>query len=98
MWNAIIRPIKGGIQKTDDFYLNEAPLNNYEPFLIEGNNAGLTNTDILRDQHYYFFSHNKKHFGGLKVTYKPFANKDYCHFVIEYKINENGSRNLAIRY
>ena len=97
-WQVSITPVDGGIMTTDDLYMNLAPENGYMPSLtVDMNTASPDYQDVLGDQRYYFTSQNGQVYGALFVYYEPHR-KDHCKITIEYKVNLNGSRNLAVSY
>ena len=96
-WQATIEPIDGGILETTDIILNEAPLDGYQPSLsIIMDGKEKYGSSILKNKKYYFKSDNNRIYGSLVITFDPYAKKRDCIIDINYKINLNGSRNLAI--
>ena len=98
-WSVNIAAIKGGILKTNELILNEVPLDDgYQSSTNINMQENQKNySSRLRDQRYYFTSHNGKVNGSLVITYKPFSKKEFCLMSIDYKINTDGSRNIAIK-
>lgn len=97
-WRITLTPVDGGIQLTDDIYMNIVPDNGYQPALsIE---QQLSSPDYQRsviNQRYFFTAHHGKYYGGLFVHYTPHFRNDQCDIEISYKINLDGSHNLAVK-
>jgi len=98
-WKVTITPINGGIQATEDNYLNFAPESGYQPSLvIEMKEDSLEYRYILKNKRYFFTALNGQVYGSLYVFIKPFIDNDSCKVQIsQFKINQNGSRNLAVK-
>lgn len=97
-WGITFESVGGGIQSTNDFYLNKAPKDGYEKSIVVAMNENDENYSAsIHNKKYYFTAHNENVFGSLIVTYLPYAKKDKCLVQIDYKLNGNGSRNLAIK-
>jgi len=98
-WRFEIMPLGGGIQETNDLYMNVAPDSGYQSSLIvsmkkgkQGFKPGLIN------KRYYFKAHNGKTFGMLYVYFRPFNLEDSCRLdIIEYRYNPTSSRNLELK-
>jgi hypothetical protein len=96
-WQVTITPVDGGIQATDDLYLNLAPESGYQPSLtIVGSpeyKYGLGN------QRYFFTAKNGQVYGSLYLHIHPYAKQgEKCRIdIAQYKINLNTSRNLAVK-
>lgn len=98
-WEVHITPINGGIQETNDLYLNIAPESGYQPSVdIVMKKGGQRYKHELTKQ-YYFSSNYGKEYGSLNITLQPFwnVNKEACSIDISYKINPTGSRNLELK-
>jgi len=97
-WAVVMEPVNGGILTTDDLYLNQAPRTGYQPsIVIDMPKDSVDYKRILHRQKYYFTAQNNEVYGSLVITFEPFAKKSRCLFAIEYKINVNASRNLAMK-
>jgi len=100
-WTATITPINGGIQETNDLYMNKAPTSGYEPSLSMDMKYGTDDYQFrLLNKRYYFMANNGKIYGSLFVHFEPHANykNNLCRVEINsYKINPTGSRNLEIK-
>ena len=98
-WQVTITPVDGGIQATDDLYLNLAPETGYQPSLTIDMRKGSPNYQAtLINQRYFFTAKNGQVYGSLYMNFEPHAKKDMCVISIDqYKINLNGSRNLAVK-
>jgi hypothetical protein len=101
-WSITFRPIEGGIQGTDDFYLNEAPESGYQSELTVSMERGSPDYKVAtyKPKHYYYYYKDKGKliYGSLEVTFEPYLYADECHVTIKKdKINPSGSRNLATR-
>jgi hypothetical protein len=99
-WSASIIPVNGGIQETDDVFLNVAPESGYQPAIEINMHVG--NSDYkpgLTNQRYYFTTDNGKNYGSLYVSFRPFASikQNECDVSISYKINSTGSRSLELK-
>jgi len=96
-WEVTIDPVEGGILETTDVVLNEAPLDGYQPNLsIVMDDKEKYGSSILKNKKYYFKSNKNRVYGSLVITFDPYAKKSDCIIDVNYKINPNGSRNLAI--
>jgi hypothetical protein len=104
-WKITLRPVKGGIQKTADRYLNQAPQTGYLSSVDISRKFGNQNFQAeVHNQRYYFTAQNGEVYGTLFIDFKPFrlSNKSgdnaeveqYCRLYIEYKVNREGDRNL----
>jgi len=98
-WQVTIEAINGGIQITDDSYLNLAPETGYQPtYSIDMRKNNENYKDSLINQRFYFRANNGETYGSLYIHIKPHFAKNKCIVNIDqYKINPNGSRNLAVR-
>jgi hypothetical protein len=100
-WSITFRPIDGGIQQTNDFYLNEAPEDGYQSELTVSMQRGSPDYQVyIRKpiRYYYYHTKNgKRYYGSFEATYDPYMFNDECRVNIEGKYNQNGSRNLAVR-
>lgn len=97
-WRITLTPVDGGIQVTDDIYMNEAPESGYQSsFIIEQNLSSPDYQNFVNNQKYYIIANNKKYYGSLYMHYNPHFRNDECVISISYKTNLNGSRNLAVK-
>ena len=100
-WQVTITPVDGGIQATDDLYLNLAPEAGYQPSLtVDMNTKGVSGSPpSLKNQRYFFTANNGQIFGSLYLHIEPNAKQGKkCRIdIAQYKININGSRNLAVK-
>ncbi len=98
-WSITFRPIDGGIQETDDLYLNEAPESGYQPELTVAMNRGDPDykVNIQPARRYYYTAHNGKLYGSFSATFDPYMEDDTCSIQVAFKYNSNGSRNLAVK-
>jgi hypothetical protein len=100
-WSITFRPIEGGIQETNDFYLNEAPLEGYQSELKVSMVRGSPDYKVaIHDPKHYYYYHmknGKRIYGSLEATFAPYMYKDECRVNVNYIYNPNGSRNLATR-
>jgi hypothetical protein len=102
-WAVTFNPINGGIQETKDFYLNEAPVEGYQPELTvsmeRGSPGYKVNINKPKSYYYYYTEKGKRIYGSIEVTFDPYLYKDECRVTIKkYKFNPSGSRNLATRW
>ncbi len=100
-WEVHITPVNGGIQETDDLYMNIAPESGYQPSLDIVMHKGSQNyKHALWNQRYYFMSNGGKEYGSLDIDIDPFGKVEddlSCIIDIKYKINPTGSRNLELK-
>jgi hypothetical protein len=98
-WSITFRPIDGGIQETDDLYLNEAPEIGYQPELTVAMKRGDPDykVNIQPARRYYYTAYNGKWYGSFSATFEPYMYDDECRVNVIYKHNPNGSRNLAVK-
>lgn len=99
-WHVSITPINGGIQESNDIYMNIAPEAGYRPSLnITMQKGSQSYIHELINKHYYFASNNGNEYGSIRLTVRPFWNqeKEACKIDINYKINPTGSRNLELK-
>jgi hypothetical protein len=97
-WEVTISVVDGGIQLTDDYYLNLAPEMGYSQSLtIEQRKDSQDYQPELLGKRFYFTAKSGQVYGSLYATIEPHLKPEQCRVVLSYKINENGSRNLAIK-
>jgi hypothetical protein len=101
-WAVTFKPIDGGIQETDDFYLNEAPEGGYQSEFTVSMEKGSADYKVATYKpnylYYYYMEKGKRIYGSLEATFEPYLYSDECHVTIKrYKLNLSGSRNLAAR-
>jgi len=101
-WTATITPINGGIQETDDVYMNKAPESGYQSSLhIDMRKDSMSYQPTILNKRYFFKSNNGKEYGSLYVHFWPhskFEDNTVCRVDIKsYKINPTGSRNLELK-
>jgi hypothetical protein len=98
-WSVTLAPVKGGIQETEDLYLNEAPESGYAPKIKVSMNKSDADYahQVYPKRHYYYHAKDGKVFGSLEIAFEPYAKKDKCVLITKAKYNPNGSRNLAIQ-
>jgi hypothetical protein len=101
-WAVTFKPIDGGIQETNDFYLNEAPEGGYQSEFTVSMEKGIADYKVATNKpkylYYYYMEKGKRIYGSLEVTFEPYLYNDECHVTIkQYKLNLSGSRNLATR-
>jgi hypothetical protein len=98
-WSITFRPINGGIQQTNDIYLNQAPDSGYQPELTIAMQRGDPNykVNIQPARHYYYTAHNGQLYGAFSATFEPYMYDDECRVNVIYKYNKTGSRNLAVK-
>jgi hypothetical protein len=98
-WSITFRPIDGGIQETNDIYLNEAPEGGYQKELTVAMKRGDPGykVNIQPARRYYYTAHNGKWYGSFSATFDPYMIDDKCLVKMSFKYNPNGSRNLAVK-
>lgn len=98
-WSITFSPIDGGIQETNDLYLNEAPESGYQPELTVTMERGDPDykVNIQPARRYYYTAHNGKWYGSFSATFEPYMFDDKCLVKIAFKYNPNSSRSLAVK-
>jgi hypothetical protein len=98
-WVITLAPVDGGIQETDELYLNAAPDTGYLPEISISSKKSDQGYKyrIYPAKHYYYYAKNGSVYGSLEIAFEPFAKKDHCILMTKMKFNPNSSRNLAIR-
>lgn len=98
-WSITFRPIDGGIQETDELYLNEAPSDGYQPELIVAMERGDPDyiAHVKTPRRYYYTAYNGKYYGAFEVIFEPFMMNDRCVVDGKVKYNTAASRNLAVK-
>ncbi len=98
-WSITFRPINGGIQETNDIYLNEAPESGYQSELTVAMRRGDPNykVRIQLARHYYYTANSGKLYGAFSATFEPYMYDDECRVNAEIQYNPTGSRNLAVK-
>jgi hypothetical protein len=100
-WSITFRPIDGGIQETNDFYLNEAPLDGYQSQLTISMEKDSPDYQVSinkpKSYYYYYVKDGKRIYGSLEATFDPYLYKSECRVTTKVKYNPGGSRNLATR-
>jgi len=100
-WSTTIEAINGGLQETDDLYMNVAPMSGYASSVnINMMKSNSEYAHELLDKSYYFKSNNGKEYGVLQVDFVPHSkywDDKACIVDIKYKINSTGSRNLELK-
>lgn len=97
-WKVTLTPVDGGIQPTDDLYLNQAPATGYQPsFTIEMKRGSPDYKTSLMNQRFFFTAKNGQIYGSLYTHIEPHSKLDMCAIRVTYKINSNGSYNLAVK-
>jgi len=97
-WSITFRPIDGGIQETDDIYLNEAPESGYQKELTVSMQRGDPDykVNIQPARRYYYTANSGKLYGAFSATFDPYMEDNTCSVKVSMKRNPNGSRNLAV--
>ena len=93
-WELEITAANGGLQETEDEYLNLAPENGYiNPFILSGKK------DRRRPQlkNVYFFSRSGQLYGRIKMEVRPFHNRKESAFEFNYVINLEQGRNSSVK-
>lgn len=92
-WNFEIDMLGGGIQKTDDLFLYQAPETGYNPILTVLHEA--SDPNWIREQTFiFYFKTNKNKYGRGEIFVSNWENESevYCRMSITW--NPDGSRNL----
>ncbi len=101
-WSVTILPVNiGGIQETEDLYLNMAPETGYLPSMTIDKRMGSNGySPSLLNKRYYFTSNKGLVYGSLYIHFKPHTRwRDsipLCNIKITWKLNTSGSRNLEL--
>jgi len=100
-WTFKIEPVDGGIQETNDIFLNKAPESGYQPFYsVDMKYGNPEYSPWLLNKRFYFTSNNSKEFGSLYIQFEPHRlwrdGAHSCVISVTYKMNTNGDRNLEI--
>lgn len=104
-WSVTLAPVDGGIQATDDRYLNLAPASGYRASVEVGSPAPVDGEGVnLFGRRFYFSAQEGQRVGALFMDFEPFNlpfnlrtreyGEQYCRIRIEYKVNTAGSRYL----
>jgi len=99
-WTFTISSIDGGIQKTNDLYLNKAPGNGYQSSIkIKMEYGSDKYMPSLFNQRFYFYTQSGKVYGSMLVNFKPHRKfrGNECGIEIQYKMNPTGSKNLELK-
>lgn len=100
-WTVLVSVIDGGIQETNDTYLNKAPENGYlSSIKVEMKKTDNNYQYTLSDKRYYFRSNNEQEYGSLLINFEPYAkhwDDQPCIIDIKAKINPTSSRNLELK-
>lgn len=98
-WRITLSPVDGGIQPTDDIYMNQAPESGYQASIAVQQSVSSPDFSRASGNHRYFFTaHNGKYYGSLIAHFRPHFRDNECSVRFSYKINMDGGRNLAIRH
>ena len=94
-WKLTITPVNGGIQKTEDYYLNEAPESGYRESLVYSDvKNSMEYKSRLDKEMFYFYANNREEYGSVLFNFDS-KSREGCLFSAEYiKINKDGERNL----
>jgi len=100
-WSFSIKPVDGGIQPTEDIYLNEAPESGYQPsYDINMKRSDPKYMHTILNQRLFFTTNQGKKYGALYANFEPHfdwrAKIDWCSLTLIYKFNNTGSRNLEL--
>ena len=96
-WQITLAPVNGGIQATDDIYQNLAPETGYLPSIIVEQKLDSSDYQhLILNQRYYFTTDDGATYGSLVVHYYPHTEKG-CKAAVAFKMNLEGSRNLAVK-
>lgn len=98
-WSLSISLIKGELQKTNDFYMNIAPDNGYQPKLeVNMNKNSKDYMHALSNKRYYFRTNDRATYGSFTLEAQPFVtpDKEACSIRVYAKVNRTGSRNLEL--
>ncbi|WP_303909412.1 hypothetical protein [Thiohalomonas denitrificans] len=97
-WSITLKAVDGGIQRTDDLYLNEAPGSGYQPQITVSAMRGGPDYKVqLPAQRFYYTAIDGQWYGSFTASFDPYMEDDVCLVDIEFKYNPNGSRNLALK-
>jgi len=98
-WSITLRAIEGGIQESNDIYLNVAPEAGYQPQItvsMQRDDSGYR-PNIIPARRYYYTANKGKLYGAVSAIFEPYMEADVCTIGVHMKYNQNGSRNIAIK-
>lgn len=96
-WRVSIEVNNGGIQETEDYFLNAAPLTGYSSSIVVDMKQGQSDyKHVLREKRYYIVSGDV--YASLLIAMEPYATggDNTCAISIQYKYNSDKSRNLEM--
>ncbi|MGS2717280.1 hypothetical protein ACVBE9_03845 [Eionea flava] len=95
-WAVEIEAIEGGIQETQDLYLNVAPKEGYEPFYRLSMTKGESNYQKIVEKRFYFTANNNQYYGSLEIRFDPYGGYDGEPLIfLGYKMNPTGEPYLV---
>lgn len=97
-WRFTITPVNGGIQRSNDRYMNHAPETGYQPqWVIDMKVGSPEYRSRQSNQRFYFTANHGQDYGALLLHIDPFKRVDRCGVHALYKINSTGSRSLELK-
>ena len=94
-WTFKIKAINGGLQETNDIFMNLSPEDGYKESIV----YKFKRKDKDRiDNKYYFTSRNGQVYGRLRMAVRPYLRgKNKSTILFDYVVNMNADRNLTVK-
>jgi hypothetical protein len=93
-WAVEIEAIGGGIQETQDLYLNAAPEDGYESSYRLSMTKGESTYQKRMKKRFYFTAKNNQYYGSLEIDFVPYL-YDGPRLFVTYKMNPTGEPYLV---
>jgi hypothetical protein len=93
-WAVEIEAIGGGIQETQDLYLNAAPEDGYESSYRLSMTKGEPTYQKRMKKRFYFTAKNNQYYGSLEIDFVPYL-YDGPRLFVTYKMNPAGEPYLV---
>ncbi|MDF1831412.1 MAG: hypothetical protein P1U52_03620 [Porticoccaceae bacterium] len=94
----MIAPVNGGIQASDERYMNRAPEMSYQTQWVTEMQTG---SPVFKrqkfNQRFYFTANNGQDYGVLFIHVAPYSSIDKCAVNASYKTHSTGSCNLELK-
>jgi hypothetical protein len=96
-WAVEIEAIGGGIQETQDLYLNVAPADGYESSYRLSMTKGEPTYQKTIKKRFYFTAKNNQYYGSLEMRFDPYGGDDGEPLIfLGYKMNPTGEPYLVL--
>jgi hypothetical protein len=93
-WLFELEAVSGGVQETQDVYLNEAPQTGYQSRYQLNMEKDSSQYKWRLKKRFYFTSNNDQQFGSLEIDIDPYSGR-LPRLFVSYKVNFSGSRVLS---